>query len=116
MLLQQGVEYFNPDSATKRVLQANPGISLNEANSAAWYEGKRLLERAIREALDFAFETTLGGQTITALLENAIAKGIEVKVWYVGLSSAELHVKRVRSRVAKGGHSIAEEKIRERYT
>ena len=116
MLLQRGVEYFNPDSATERILQANPGISLNEANSAAWYEGKRLLERAIREALDFAFETTLGGQTITALLENAIAKGIEVKVWYVGLSSAELHVKRVRSRVAKGGHYVAEEKIRERYT
>jgi hypothetical protein len=33
----------------------------------------------------------------------------------VGLSRPELHVARVRSRVARGGHDIGGEKIRERY-
>jgi predicted ABC-type ATPase len=116
MLMQQGVNYFNPDAATESILRANPGTSLNEANSAAWYEGKRLLERAIREKLDFAFETTLGGKTVTGLLENALAEAMEVRVWYVGLSSAELHLKRVQSRVARGGHDIPAQKIRDRYT
>ncbi|PYR21634.1 MAG: ZTL protein, partial [Acidobacteria bacterium] len=32
-----------------------------------------------------------------------------------GLSSPELHIARVRARVARGGHDIPEEKIRERY-
>ncbi len=41
--------------------------------------------------------------------------GIEVRTWFVGLSSPELHIARVRSRVARGGHDIPEEKIRERY-
>jgi predicted ABC-type ATPase len=36
-------------------------------------------------------------------------------VWYIGLSSPEQHIARVRARVAKGGHDIAEERIRERY-
>jgi hypothetical protein len=36
-------------------------------------------------------------------------------MWFVGLSSAELHMARVRSRVARGGHDIPEERIRERY-
>jgi hypothetical protein len=36
---------------------ANPGTTTLEANSAAWHEGKRLLERTVAERLDFAFET-----------------------------------------------------------
>lgn len=115
MFLEHGVEYFNPDTAARRILSASPGITQVAANSAAWHEGKRLLERAIAERLDFAFETTLGGQTITGLLENALLSGIEVRVWYVGLNSPELHIARVRARVDKGGHAIPEATIRERY-
>jgi len=115
MFRQAGADYFNPDEATGRILAANPGISTAEANSAAWHEGKRLLEYAIAERLDFALETTLGGHTITALLQKALAAGIEVRIWFVGLSSPELHIARVRARVARGGHDIPEEKIRERY-
>jgi len=115
LLLRRRVEYFNPDEAARRIRAANPGISQAQANGAAWHEGKRLLERAIAERLDFAFETTLGGRTIAALLEHAAGRGIEVRIWYVGLDSPELHVARVRARVAKGGHDIPEPRIRERY-
>jgi predicted ABC-type ATPase len=115
MLLRQRVEYVNPDEAARRILAANPGITQTQANSAAWHEGTRLLERAIAEGLDFAFETTLGGRTITDLLGRAAARGIEVRIWYVGLNGPELHIARVRARVAKGGHDIPEPRIRERY-
>jgi predicted ABC-type ATPase len=115
MFRRSGADYFNPDEATARILAANPGIPIAEGNSAAWHQGKRLLERAIAERLDFAFETTLGGHTITALLHKALAAGIEVRIWFAGLSSPELHMARVQSRVARGGHDIAEAKIRERY-
>jgi predicted ABC-type ATPase len=112
---ESGADYFNPDEAAHRILAANPGISIAEANSAAWHEGKRLLERAISEGSDFAFETTLGGNTIPDLLLKALSTGLEVRLWFVGLSTPELHIARVRSRVAKGGHDIPEDKIRERY-
>jgi len=115
VLIEQGVEYFNPDAAAALIAEANPGITLEDAQSAAWYEGRRLLERAIAERLQFAFETTLGGTTITELLERAIASGIEVRIWYVGLDSVERHIARVRARVEAGGHDIPEERIRERY-
>jgi predicted ABC-type ATPase len=115
MFRRSGADYFNPDEATARILAANPGISTAEANSTAWHHGKRLLERAIAERLEFAFETTLGEHTISALLRNALAAGIEVRIWFVGLSSPELHIARVRSRVARGGHDIPDAKIRERY-
>jgi len=108
-------EYFNPDEAAAAIRGASPGMTGAEANSQAWLEGKRLLERAIAEQLDFAFETTLGGNTITHLLEQALDAGMEVRIWYVGLSSPELHIARVRARVAKGGHDIPEADIRKRY-
>src|SRR5215212_202849 len=68
MFLHQGVAFFDPDRAAIQIRSANPGITSEEANSAAWNQGKRLLERAIAEGLNYAFETTLGGQTIAALL------------------------------------------------
>jgi len=110
-----GAEYFNPDEAAAAIRATSPGMTQAEANSQAWFEGKRLLEKAIAERLDFAFETTLGGNTITNLLEHALEAGIEVRVWYAGLSSPELHIARVRARVAKGGHDIPEADIRRRY-
>jgi predicted ABC-type ATPase len=115
MFRRKGADYFNPDEAATRILAANPSFTQSEANGAAWNEGRRLLERAIEKRCDFAFETTLGGRTIAALLEKALSVGIEGRVWYVGLNGPELHIARVRSRVEKGGHDIPEKKIRERY-
>lgn len=83
-LRRAGSDYCNPDEATARILATNPEMATTAANSAARHQGRRLLERAIAERLDFAFETTLGGRTITALLSNAAAAGIEVRIWFVG--------------------------------
>ena len=115
MFQGQGVEYFNPDEAARLILSRNLTITQEEAESEAWKQGRRLLGRVIEERLDFAFETTLGGNTITSLLEKAVSAGIEVRIVYIGLDSPELHIQRVRSRAARGGHDIPEARIRDRY-
>jgi predicted ABC-type ATPase len=112
---EKGADYFNPDEATQRIRSSNPDISARDANIAAWQEGKRLLEEAIAKRLVFAIETTLGGETITGLLLHALAEGLDVRTWYVALATPELHIARVRARVARGGHNIPEDKVRERY-
>ncbi len=112
---QSGADYYNPDEAARRFLAANRALTQVEANSAAWHEGVRLLRRAIDERLDFAFETTLGADTIPRLLRQAANSGVEIYVWYVGLESPELHIARVKSRVTRGGHDISETDIRRRY-
>jgi len=112
---QSGADYYNPDEAARWLLTANPTLTQTEGNSAAWHEGVRLLKRAIDERLDFAFETTLGANTIPRLLTKAANAGVEINVWYVGLESPELHIARVKARVARGGHDISEEDIRRRY-
>jgi len=109
-----GRQYFNPDEATRRIRETT-GCSEEEANSLAWQEGKERLESAIQSRLSFAFESTLGGNTIPKLLEKAGQAEIEIHIWFVGLASVEQHMARVRARVAAGGHDIPEEKIRERW-
>jgi predicted ABC-type ATPase len=111
----KGGEYYNPDEAAKALIAANPGLGQTEANAAAWTQGRRLLQRAIDEGLDFTFETTLGGNTMPALLSEAAQRGTEVRLIFVGLESAEAHIQRVRQRVRAGGHDIPEAAIRRRY-
>ena len=96
-------------------MAASPGMDQAAANGAAWQHGRKLLEQAIAGNLEFAIETTLGGNTISRLLAEAAARGTAIYVWYVGLASPELHIRRVRARVRLGGHDIPEEAIRRRY-
>lgn len=110
-----GGHYFNPDEASKAIRQQQPHLSTTQANSAAWHEGKRLLEHALARRLDYSFETTLGGRSFAKLLRQAADAGFEVRIWYVGLATPEHHLARVKARVAKGGHAIAEADIRRRF-
>ena len=107
--------FYNPDVETREMMAANPAMTLDEANAAAWGVGKARLETAIESRSNFNFETTLGGATIARLLTKARGNGLRVRVWYCGLRDAELHIARVRARVLRGGHHIAEKKIRERF-
>lgn len=111
----KGGEYYNPDEAAREIMAANPGLGQTEGNAAAWEQGRKLLQRAIDQHLDFTFETTLGGNTMPGLLAEAAKRGIEVHVFYVGLDSPDTCIERVRQRVHAGGHDISEADIRRRY-
>lgn len=111
----KGGEYYNPDEAAREIMAANPGLGQDEANAAAWEQGRKMLQRAIDQRLDFTFETTLGGTTMPALLAEAAKRGLEVHVFYVGLDSADTCIERVRQRVRAGGHDISDADVRRRY-
>jgi len=114
-LREAGGAYFNPDEATRQILAANPGLTEEAANAFAWQESVQRLRAAITHNVDYTFETTLGGQTVTGLLLAAAAAGHELMIWYCGLDSPERHLARVAARVAVGGHDIPEAKVRARY-
>jgi predicted ABC-type ATPase len=111
----QGAYYYNPDTAAQELRKIHPNMTQPIANSHAWKLGRDMLEKAITNKETFAFETTLGGNTITRLLIKAAKEGMKVKLWYAGLESVELNLARVKARVANGGHDIPEEDIRKRW-
>jgi predicted ABC-type ATPase len=113
MLADHGLTWFNPDSFARELME-QLSLDLAEANARAWEYGRLQLETAIANATNYAFETTLGAKTIPDLLAKATDTH-DVVMLFCGLSSLEQHIKRVRSRVASGGHDIPENKIRERW-
>lgn len=80
--------------------------------------GKIALER-IRECLDkglsFTQETTLSGRRTELTAQEARERGYTVRLFYVGLDSAEECLLRIENRVAHGGHNIREEDVLRRF-
>ena len=113
LLAQRWLTWFNPD-AFARELIAMSGCDQTTANVNAWNESMRRLDEAIATGQSHAFETTLGGRTVAERIAAATATH-DVMIWFCGLASPDLHVARVRARVAAGGHDIPEARIRERY-
>ncbi|MEA9391912.1 hypothetical protein SJI19_15400 [Acerihabitans sp. TG2] len=113
IVTQHGLSWFNPD-AYARELVNQLGLELSEANGRAWAHGVAQLQAALDARTNFAFETTLGGNTIHRLL--ALAKQThDVVMLFCGLQTPEQHLQRVKLRVAHGGHDIPEHKIRTRW-
>ena len=113
LLAQQRLTWFNPDTFARELVAAS-GCGQATANAHAWSESVRRLDEAIAGGHSHAFETTLGGHTVAERIAAA-ARTHDVLMWFCGLVSPDLHVARVRARVAAGGHDIPEARIRERY-
>lgn len=112
MLRRAGMPWFNPDAYARLLVRS--GLAQTAANARAWQHGLDLLDQALAAGRSHAFETTLGGNTITQRVAAAAATH-DVLVWFCGLASPEQHINRVAARVAAGGHDIPEAKIRERW-
>lgn len=113
ILKSHGLAWFNPD-AFARELMARSGLARDLADREAWGHGKARLEAAIANATSFAFETTLGGNTISRLLRQAAATH-DVIMLFCGLVSVQMHIDRVRLRVRHGGHDVPDTMIRRRW-
>lgn len=113
LLERAGLTWFNPDTFARELMAAT-GCDQETANAHAWAEGMRRFDEAIAKGRNHAFETTLGGRTVAAKILKA-TQTHDVLLWFCGLSSPELHIARVKARVAAGGHSIPEERMRARY-
>ena len=113
LLSQCGATWFNPDTFA-RELRAASGCDQLTANALAWQEGMRRLAVAIDTRANYAFETTLGGNSVPAKLLEA-SDSHDVIMWFCGLASPKMNLERVHARVRAGGHDIPEAKIRERF-
>jgi predicted ABC-type ATPase len=104
-------EQINTDEFARRISPDLPeGASLKAARQvlsrvAALLEGR----------LDFNFETTLSSHQSLAIMRRARDAGYRVELIFIALRSPEIHLVRVRQRVAQGGHDIPVETILRRY-
>jgi len=94
------------------------GLSGRNTDSVALEAGRIMLNRLrdlANERSDFAFESTLSSRTFAPLLRRWKSQGYSVAIYYFSLSSPQLAVRRVRLRVALGGHDVPADVVQRRY-
>lgn len=104
-------QFVNSDEFAKGLSPFNPEGASIQASRFMLMRIRYLLQR--KE--DFGIETTLATRSLLNTVRAAQAEGYYVTVLYFWLNSPDLAVKRVKARVAAGGHNIPEETVRRRY-
>lgn len=75
----------------------------------------RMLRECLHNGVSFTQETTLSGYLTAQTARKAIEQGYAVRLFYVGLDTAEESLERIRNRVRRGGHDIAAENVLRRF-
>ncbi|MDP1530873.1 zeta toxin family protein [Rhodoferax sp.] len=94
------------------------GLSGRNTDAVAFEAGRIMLKRLhqlSKAKADFAFETTLSSRTFATFLRTLKALGYSVAIYYFSLASAQLAIKRVKLRVAQGGHNVPPDVVRRRF-
>ena len=105
---------INPDLLTLRLQQVE-GLELLAANLQAVKRVETWLEVSIRAHQTVGVETVLSTDKYRRLVLSAKALQFQIRLAYLILDSPDRNIERVRMRVKKGGHSVPEDKIVERY-
>ena len=95
------------------------GLSPFDPELAAIKAGRLMLQQIhelARKGESFAFETTLSGKMYSQLIPKWQAAGYVVQLSFLSLPSVELAVRRVKFRVAQGGHDVPIAVIRRRFS
>jgi len=104
-------EFVNADDIAR-------GLSGFAPETAAIAAGRIMLARlrSLAASRDtFAFETTLSTRSYARWLPDLQHAGYRVGLVFLYLEGPDLAVKRVRRRVAEGGHDVPEPIVRRRY-
>jgi predicted ABC-type ATPase len=105
------VQFINADEIAK-------GLSPFAPESVSFEAGRIMLQRLkelAKKGEDFAFETTLASRTFAPFIKECRNLGYETELLFFYLDNPDLARHRVKSRVEKGGHNIADDVILRRY-
>ncbi|WP_413670059.1 zeta toxin family protein [Mucilaginibacter sp. Mucisp86] len=104
-------EFVNADNIAAGLSSFNPESVALEAGRIMLQRIDELLSREV----DFAFETTLSTRSYVSFVKKARQKGYEVTLLFFWLSSPQIAMQRVATRVNEGGHNIPIDVIERRY-
>ena len=109
-----GAQKNNTDFSV--VIDVDKMTALNRVFS---FEGGKMASQCINECLEdgisFAHETALADNKAESTALKAKEQGYFIRLYYIGLDTAEESLKRISNRVARGGYDIGEVDIRRRF-
>jgi predicted ABC-type ATPase len=111
--------YINADDiATERYLEtlaSDASVVRESFERPAFWEAEKRRAAAVAAGQTFSFETVFSHPSKLELISQAKIAGFFVRLFFVSTSSPLLNVRRVKKRVAEGGHPVPLNKIVNRY-
>ena len=108
----QQTPVLDPDAIAKSIQET---LASDNSDIEAGKQVLRQAEEHIAERQSFTVETTLSGSTYLKMTARAKEAGFSIMVVFVGTTSVEINIERVKARVEMGGHDVPEEDQRRRY-
>ncbi len=107
------IEYICPDIYASELFSDTEDVyeRYKKAMDFAAYKREKLLSAG----KSMIMETVLSRSGKLDFAVNARKRGYRIVSIFVGTSSADINCKRVKQRVAEGGHGVPEDKIKARY-
>jgi predicted ABC-type ATPase len=117
LLQEQGIEAFDYDKefyGTWKLFGYDPPVEQGVRESIT-EKFDNAIQNAIHQKTNFGFETNYHAPIITNILNRFKAAGFETELLFIALPSPEEAIKRVKKRVANGGHAVDPATIKERF-
>lgn len=96
------------------------GVIIDTDRITSEADGDETAEKCISDYMDkgvnFIQETTLSGVRTLKTVQKAHELGYSIRLYYIGVNSADESIKRIKNRVEKGGHNIPAEDVQRRYS
>ena len=65
--------------------------------------------------MNFTQETTLSGARTLKTIQRARDLDYTIRLYYIGINTADESIERIKNRVRKGGHNIADDDVERRF-
>ena len=106
------VRFVNLDEIARGVSPLEPSLGQQRAARIALEMSRSF----IREGVSFSIETTLSGKTHLRTLAAARKAGLAIALLYFAAPDVETCLARIARRVQEGGHDVAPEDVRRRFS
>lgn len=94
-----------------RAVRTDLGLVIDEKEKAA----SERIETALKDGINFSYETTLHGEFSKELCRRAKDAGYTVRLYYVGLDSVDENLLRIKNRAKNGGANAIPQEVQKQY-
>ena len=111
LLKEKDLDFLNADEIAKEIAPD----AINSVPVSAGKEYFRRLSQFFKDEKSFAVESTLSGNNIIRIINQAKKQNYKIILVYSFLQNCTNCIERVKFRVQNGGHNVPEEDIIRRY-
>jgi predicted ABC-type ATPase len=113
MQVDNSLIFVNPDDIARTDFSHIKDVE--ERNRLAWVSCNAQREALLSRHLSFGFETVGSHPSKVDFLKRAKDFGYTVTLLFVATENSEINLRRIKHRVAQGGHDVPAEKVKARY-